>query len=100
MTSLKRKRIDPEDAEFSNMDPGKMKDLFSKAPDSTKEELLWQYMQSRNFNVTHKETTTSEITTETLISEAVKRNNPNAFQFLLQHGADVNYVYYFCICFI
>lgn len=92
MTSLKRKRLDPEEADHSSMDPSKMKDLFNKANDSTKEEILWQFMQSRNFNVRHQQISPDGVCTETLVSEAVKNNNPDAFQFLLQHGADVNYL--------
>ena len=93
MASLKRKRIDPEDNDYSAIDGDKMRDLFSKASDTTKGDILWDYMQSRNFNVSHQTKTETGVCYQTLLSEVVRNNKPELFSYLLQHGADVNYWY-------
>ena len=92
MTSLKRKRVDSESNDFSSMNSNNVKDIFNNASESTKEEIIWQYMQSRSFNVSHQAMIDNQVYSETLVSEAVRHNNADAFQFLLQHGADVNYM--------
>lgn len=86
--------MDPEENDFSKPDPKKVKDLFNQMDDGSKEEILWNYMQSRNFNISHQATLADGTFTETLVSKVVNNNSPNAFQFLLQHGADVNYMFY------
>ena len=103
MISLKRKRIDPEDTHPPNTpDPQTLKEFFSSASEETQQEILWyvlkdlfterQFLQSHGFNVQHQCMIDGRITRETLVSEIVRNNQKDVLLYILDHGADVNYM--------
>lgn len=103
MISLKRKRIDPEDVhQPSSTDSQTLKELFSSASEETQQEILWyelnpcltprQFLQSHGFNVKHQTVRDGQTVVETLISEVVRSNQKDILLYILDHGADVNYM--------
>lgn len=103
MISLKRKRIDPEDVHPPNApDSQTLKGFFSSASEETQQEILWQelmkwfigrqFLQNHGFNVKHQTVNEGRTVTETLVSEIVRNNQKDVLLYVLDHGADVNYM--------
>ena len=49
-----------------------------------------EYLESRNFNLTHESTQNGETLRSSLASRAVESGRIDALRFLLERGADVN----------
>ena len=52
-----------------------------------------QYLQTHGFNVKHTTVQNGSLCTETLLSQTVRKNQKDLLLYLLDHGADVNYMY-------
>ena len=52
-----------------------------------------QYLQTHGFNVKHTTVQNGSLCTETLLSQTVRMNQKDLLLYLLDHGADVNYMY-------